>query len=145
MDFNQYTIKSREAVQKAQQIAVSMDNQAIEPAHLLKGMLETEQDVLSFIIEKQSGNVAYIKDELTDIISRFPKVQGGSGNHLSNETNKILITAMDEAKKMKDEFISLEHLLLGILKNSSNVAQILKDQGLNYNNSEIGRASCRER
>jgi len=135
MDFNQYTIKSREAVQKAQQIAVSMDNQAIEPAHLLKGMLETEQDVLSFIIEKQSGNVAYIKDELTDIISRFPKVQGGSGNHLSNETNKILVSAMDEAKKMKDEFISLEHLLLGILKNSSNVAQILKDQGLNYNNS----------
>ncbi|MDD3458776.1 MAG: Clp protease N-terminal domain-containing protein, partial [Weeksellaceae bacterium] len=135
MDFNQYTIKSREAVQKAQQIAVSMDNQAIEPAHLLKGMLETEQDVLSFIIEKQSGNVAYIKDELTDIISRFPKVQGGSGNHLSNETNKILVSAMDEAKKMKDEFISLEHLLLGILKNTSNVSQLLKDQGLNYNNT----------
>ena len=135
MDFNQYTIKSREAVQKAQQIAVSMDNQAIEPAHLLKGMLETEQDVLSFIIEKQGGNVNYIKDELTDIISRFPKVQGGSGNHLSNETNKILITAMDEAKKMKDEFISLEHLLLGILKNTNNISQLLKDQGLNYDNT----------
>lgn len=135
MDFNQYTIKSREAVQKAQQIAVSMDNQAIEPAHLLKGMLETEQDVLNFIIEKQSGNVNYIKDELTDIISRFPKVQGGSGNHLSNETNKILVTATDEASKMKDEFISLEHLMLGILKNSSNVSQLLKDQGLSYNNT----------
>lgn len=135
MDFNQYTIKSREAVQKAQQIAVSMDNQAIEPAHLLKGMLDTEQDVLSFIIEKQGGNVNYIKDELTDIISRFPKVQGGSGNHLSNETNKILVTATDEASKMKDEFISLEHLMLGILKNSSNVSQLLKDQGLSYNNT----------
>jgi len=135
MDFNQYTIKSREAVQKAQQIAVSMDNQAIEPAHLLKGMLETEQDVLNFIIEKQGGNVNYIKDELTDIISRFPKVQGGSGNHLSNETNKILVTATDEASKMKDEFISLEHLMLGILKNSSNVSQLLKDQGLSYNNT----------
>lgn len=135
MDFNQYTIKSREAVQKAQQIAVTMDNQAIEPAHLLKGMLETEQDVLSFIIEKQGGNVNYIKDELTDIISRFPKVQGGSGNHLSNETNKILVTATDEASKMKDEFISLEHLMLGILKNSSNVSQLLKDQGLSYNNT----------
>lgn len=135
MDFNQYTIKSREAVQKAQQIAVSMDNQAIEPAHLLKGMLETEQDVLSFIIEKQGGNVNYIKDELTDIISRFPKVQGGSGNHLSNETNKILVTATDEASKMKDEFISLEHLMLGILKNSSNISQLLKDQGLSYNNT----------
>lgn len=135
MDFNQYTIKSREAVQKAQGIAVSMSNQAIEPAHLLKGMLETEQDVLSFIIEKQDGNVNYIKDELTDIISRFPKVTGDSGNHLSNETNKILVTAMDEAKKMKDEFVSIEHLLLGILKNSSSISQLLKDQGLNYENS----------
>lgn len=135
MDFNQYTIKSREAVQKAQQIAVSMDNQAIEPAHLLKGMLETEQDVLSFIIEKQGGNVNYIKDELTDIISRFPKVQGAASNHLSNETNKVLVAAMDEAKKMKDEFISLEHLLLGILKITSSVSQLLKDQGLNYDNT----------
>lgn len=135
MDFNQYTIKSREAVQKAQQIAVSMDNQAIEPAHLLKGMLETEQDVLSFIIEKQGGNVKYIKDELTDIISRFPKVQGAASNHLSNETNKVLVAAMDEAKKMKDEFISLEHLLLGILKITSSVSQLLKNQGLNYDNT----------
>ena len=135
MDFNQYTIKSREAVQKAQQIAVSMDNQAIEPAHLLKGMLETEQDVLSFIIEKQGGNVNYIKDELTDIISRFPKVQGAASNHLSNETNKVLVAAMDEAKKMKDEFISLEHLLLGILKITSSVSQLLKNQGLNYDNT----------
>jgi len=135
MDFNQYTIKSREAIQKAQQIAVGNGNQAIEPGHLLKGMMETEQDVLNFIIEKQGGNVSHITNELTDIISHYPKVQGGSGNHFSNETNKIWVTAMDEAKKMKDEFISLEHLLLGILKNSSNVSQLLKDQGLNYDSS----------
>ena len=135
MDFNQYTIKSREAIQKAQQIALGNGNQAIEPAHLFKGMMETEQDVLDFIIEKQSGNVQHINNEVTDIISRFPKVSGGSGNHISNETNKILVSAMDEAKKMKDEFISLEHLLLGILKSNSNVSQILKDQGLSYNAS----------
>lgn len=135
MDFNQYTIKSRDAIQKAQQIALGNGNQAIEPAHFLKGMMETEQDVLDFIIEKQSGNVEYINNELTDIISRFPKVQGGSSNHLSNDANKILISAMDEAKKMKDEFVSLEHLLLGILKNNSNVSQILKDQGLSYDGS----------
>ena len=135
MDFNQYTIKSRDAVQKAQQIALGNGNQAIEPAHILKGMMETEQDVLDFIIEKQSGNVEHIKNELTDIISRFSKVQGGSGNHLSNDANKILISAMDEAKKMKDEYISLEHLLLGILKNNSNVSQLLKDQGVNYDSS----------
>ncbi|MDX9705099.1 MAG: ATP-dependent chaperone ClpB [Weeksellaceae bacterium] len=135
MDFNQYTIKSREAIQKAQQIAVSMDNQAIEPAHILKGMMETEQDVLDFIIEKQGGNIKYIKNELTDIISRFPKVSGGSGNHLSHDANKILVTAMEEAKKMKDEYISLEHLFLGVLKNSSQVAQILKNQGINYDQS----------
>ncbi len=135
MDFNQYTIKSREAIQKAQQIAVGNGNQAIEPGHLLKGMMETEQDVLDFIIEKQSGNAQHIKNELTDIISRYPKVSGGSGQHLSNDANKILVTAMDEAKKMKDEFISLEHLLLGILKNNSNISQLLKDQGLTYDGS----------
>lgn len=135
MDFNQYTIKSREAIQKAQQIALGNGNQAIEPAHILKGMMETEQDVLDFVIEKQSGNPQHIQNELTDIISRFPKIQGGSGNHLSNDANKILISAMDEAKKMKDEYISLEHLLLGILKNNSSVSQILKDQGLTYDGS----------
>lgn len=135
MDFNQYTIKSREAIQKAQQLAASVGNQAIEPAHVLMAMMEVEQDILSFIIEKQSGNVDYIKNELTDIISRFPKVTGGSGNHLSNETNKVLTLAMEEAKKMNDDFVSLEHLLLGILKNMSNVSQLLKDQGLNYNNT----------
>lgn len=135
MDFNQYTIKSRDAVQKAQQIALGNGNQAIEPAHILKGMMETEQDVLDFIIEKQSGNLEHIKQELTDIISRFPKVQGGSGNHLSNDANKILISSMDEAKKMKDEYISLEHLLLGILKNNSNISQLLKDQGISYDSS----------
>ncbi|MET3730771.1 ATP-dependent chaperone ClpB [Moheibacter stercoris] len=134
MDFNQYTIKSREAIQKAQQIAIRNSNQAIEPGHILKGMMETEQDVLDFIIEKQGGNPNQITKELTDIISRFPKVQGG-GNHLSNDSNRILVSAMDEAKKMKDEFISLEHLLLGILQNNSNVSQVLKDQGLTYKDS----------
>src|SRR5690606_17253579 len=90
---------------------------------------------LDFIIEKQSGSVEHIKNELTDIISRFPKVQGGSGNHLSNDANKILVSAMDEAKKMKDEYISLEHLFLGILKNNSNISQLLKDQGITYDAS----------
>lgn len=135
MDFNQYTIKSREAIQKAQQIAFGNGNQAIEPAHILKGMMETEQDVLDFIIEKQGGNPGHIKNELADIISGFSKVQGGSGNHLSNDANKILLSATDEAKKMKDEFVSMEHLILGILKNNSNVSQILKDQGLTYDGS----------
>lgn len=135
MDFNQYTIKSREAIQKAQQIAIGNSNQAIEPAHILKGMLETEQDVLRIIIEKQGGNSIKTQNELTDIISRLPKVQGTPQNHLSNEANRVLVSAVDEAKKMKDEFVSLEHLLLGFLKNTNNVSQILKDQGLSYDNT----------
>lgn len=135
MDFNQYTIKSREAIQKAQQIAFGNGHQAIEPAHILKGMMESDQEVLDFIIEKQGGNPSAIANELTDIISRLPKVSGGSGNHLSNEANKILLAAMDEAKKMKDEFVTMEHLILGILKNNSNVSQILKDHGLTYDGS----------
>ncbi|MFV0303859.1 MAG: ATP-dependent chaperone ClpB [Moheibacter sp.] len=135
MDFNQYTIKSREAIQKAQLIALNNNNQAIEPVHILKGMMEIEQDTLNYIIEKQGGNSDFILKEITDKISVLPKISGGSGNHLSTEANKILVSAMDEAKKMKDEFVSIEHLLLGILKNNSNVSQILKNQGLSYNNS----------
>lgn len=135
MDFNQYTIKSREAIQLAHQIAIGNQNQAIEPAHILKGMMDAEQDVLSFIIERQGGNLEYIKKELTDIISRFSKVSGSGSNHLSNDSNRILITAMDEAKKMQDDYVSLEHLLLGILSNNSNVSQLLKNQGLNYKQS----------
>lgn len=135
MDFNQYTIKSREAIQLAQQVAIGNHNQAIEPAHILKGMMDTEQDVLSFIIERQGGNSDHIKNELADIISRFPKVSGSGSNHLSNDSNRILITAMDEAKKMQDDYVSLEHLLLGIIKNNSNASQLLKDQGLNYKQS----------
>lgn len=135
MDFNQYTIKSREAIQLAQQVAIGNHNQAIEPAHILKGMMDTEEDVLSFIIERQGGNSDHIKNELADIISRFPKVSGSGSNHLSNDSNRILITAMDEAKKMQDDYVSLEHLLLGIIKNNSNASQLLKDQGLNYKQS----------
>src|SRR5690606_36573356 len=135
MEFNQYTIKSREAIQKAQQIAFGNGHQAIEPAHILKGMMESDQEVLDFIIEKQGGNPSAIANELTDIISRFPKVSGGSGSHLSNEANKILLASMDEAKKMKDEFVTMEHLILGILKNNSNVSHILKDHGLTYDGS----------
>lgn len=132
MDFNQYTIKSREAIQMAQQIASGHQNQAIEPAHLLKGMLDTDQDVLRFIIEKQGGNSDYIFSEVTDIISRFPKISGNAQQHLSAAGQKVLLTALDEAKKMKDDYVSLEHLLLGVLKNNSDVAQLLKDQGLDY-------------
>lgn len=135
MDFNQYTIKSREAIQKAQLIALNNNHQAIEPTHILKGMMEIEQDILNYIIEKQGGNSDFILKEITDKISVLPKISGGSGNHLSTEASKILASAMDEAKKMKDEFISIEHLLLGILKNNSNVSQILKNQGLSHNNS----------
>src|SRR5690625_1321630 len=74
MDYTRYPIKSRDAIQLARQIAIGNQNQAIEPAHILKGMMDAEQDVLSFIIERQGGNSEYIKNELTDIISRFPKV-----------------------------------------------------------------------
>ena len=81
MDFNQFTIKGREAIQSAQQIATSNQNQAIEPSHILSGMFDVDENVISLIIEQQGANLNYIKNELDNEIKKYPKVQGQQGNH----------------------------------------------------------------
>ncbi|WP_068596225.1 ATP-dependent chaperone ClpB [Vaginella massiliensis] len=136
MDFNQFTIKSREAIQQAQQLAARHHNQAIEPAHLLSGILEVDENVISYIIEKQNGNMAYIKEQLENEIKKFPRVEGVQGNHLSNQANQILINAQKMAKEMQDDFISIEHIFFAILEDTSTTSQILKNQGLTLTNSK---------
>ncbi|MDR2122125.1 MAG: ATP-dependent chaperone ClpB [Flavobacteriaceae bacterium] len=132
MDFNKLTIKSQEALQQAQVIAQGLENQAIEPAHLLKALLESEASVITFILKKQDSNLAYINSELQSILSEFPKVSGGQ-LYLSQNANKALNEAWLEANKMKDEFVSLEHILLGILYANDKTSQLLKNQGVTKN------------
>ncbi|ADX68010.1 ATP-dependent chaperone ClpB [Weeksella virosa] len=136
MDFNQFTIKAREAIQSAQQLAAQNKNQAIEPAHLLAGMLDVDENVITYILEKQSANVTRITELLYEEIKKFPRVEGVQGMHLSNQSNQILINAQSIAKEMNDDYISVEHLLFALLENISTTSQLLKDQGITLDNSK---------
>ena len=136
MDFNQFTIKGREAIQSAQQIAVEHKNQAIEPAHIFGGMLNVDENVISLILEKQGVKVDILKPELDLEISKYPRIEGQQGNHLSNSSNQILQVAKEIAKEMNDDFITLEHLLLGLIKNVSPVSQLLKNKGVTFDNTK---------
>ncbi|MUH35279.1 ATP-dependent chaperone ClpB [Zobellia amurskyensis] len=128
MNFNNYTTKSQEAIQQAQQLAQSLGHQQIENEHLFKAIWEVDENVLPFILKKLNINIALLQQILDKELESFPKVSGGD-IILSREAGKSLNEASTIAKKMDDEFVSIEHLLLAILKSSSKIAQILKDQG----------------
>ena len=130
MNFNNYTIKSQEAVQQAQQIAQGHGHQQIENAHILKGIFEIDENVTPFILNKLGVNVDLFQNTLDSILKSFPKVEGGDVM-LSRECNKTLIEAGNIAKKMKDEYVSLEHLILAIFKSKGETSQLMKDNGIN--------------
>ena len=130
MNFNNYTITSPEAVQQAQQIAQGHGHQQIENAHILKGIFEIDENVTPFILNKLGVNVDLFQNTLDSILKSFPKVEGGDVM-LSRESNKTLIEAGNIAKKMKDEYVSLEHLILAIFKSKGETSQLMKDNGIN--------------
>lgn len=133
MNFNNFTIKSQEAVQKAIEITKERGQQAIEPAHILLGVIMSGENVVNFLFQKLGANPAYITSVLNKEIDSFPKVSGGGEAYLSRESNSALDKAMDYAKKMGDQYVSIEHLLLGILVTKSSASQILKDAGVSEN------------
>lgn len=130
MNFNNYTIKSQEAIQLAQQIAQGFENPQIENAHLLKAVLELDDNVLPFILKKTGINTDIFQKTIDHIIQSFAKAQGAD-IMLSRESVKTLTDAANIAKKMKDEYVSIEHLLLAMLKANDSVSRMMKDQGLN--------------
>ena len=129
MNFNNFTIKSQEAVQQAQQIAQGYGHQQIENAHLLKAMLEVDDNVTPFLLQKTGVNLPIITKTLDSILESFPKVSGGD-LMLSRKANKTLIEASSIAKKMKDEYVTLEHILVSIMNSNGKTAQLLKDSGV---------------
>lgn len=133
MNFNNFTIKSQEAVQKAIEITKEKGQQAIEPAHILLGVIMSGENVVNFLFQKLGANPAYITSVLNKEIDSFPKVSGGGEAYLSRESNSALDKAMDYAKKMGDQYVSIEHLLLGILASKSSASQILKDARVSEN------------
>jgi len=129
MNFNNYTIKSQEAIQRSQQIAQELSHQQIENEHILKGIFEVDENVTPFLLQKLDVNVSLLQQIIDSALQSFSKVSGGDMN-LSREALKTINDASITAKNMGDEFVSIEHLLLAIFRSKSKVAQIFKDQGV---------------
>ena len=129
MNINKFTIKSQEAIQLSQQLAQSFGQQQIENEHIFKAIFEVDENVAPFILKKLNVNVPLFQQILDSTIQSFPKVSGGE-IMLSRTANSTLTEAEIIAKKMNDEFVSIEHLILAIFGSKSKVAQILKDQGV---------------
>jgi len=129
MNFNNFTIKSQEAVQKATEIATAQQNQAIETSHLLKGMLMVDENVIPYLLKKLNVNLDVFIPALDRIIDSYPEVSGGE-QFLSNDATKALQKASALAQEFKDEFVSIEHLLLGILSVNDRTSQLLKENGV---------------
>ena len=130
MNINKFTIKSQEAIQLSQQLVQSLGQQQIENEHIFKAIFEVDENVAPFILKKLNVNVPLFLQILDSTIQSFPKVSGGD-IQLSRTVNSTLNEAEIIAKKMNDEFVSIEHLILAIFASKSKVAQILKDQGVN--------------
>lgn len=131
MNLNSFTIKAQEAVQRAQEMAMGNEQQAIEPAHILRGLLAEEEAAVGHLLKKLDANTDYIRQKLDEIIDQLPKVSGGGQLFLSNSSNQALQKAYKAVKDFGDEYVSVEHLLLGILQGNDKAAQLLKDQGVN--------------
>ena len=130
MNLNNFTIKAQEAIQKASEIATGNQQQAIETAHILKGLLTVDENVVSYLLKKLNVNISHLNTLLDTQIKSFPKVTG-SEVYLSSGANSVLQKSQSYLKEFKDEFVSVEHILLGILSVGDKVSSLLKDAGVN--------------
>ncbi len=144
MNPNNLTIKSQESIQKAQELAFANQHQSIETAHLLKGLLLVDEHVVDFLLKKTGVNPAQLESKIDEQISTYPKVSGGGGQYLSNECNQVMLKAQSYLKEFKDDFVSVEHLLLALLSANDNTAKILKDAGLGEKELKLAIAELRK-
>ncbi|MEP7196780.1 MAG: AAA family ATPase [Saprospiraceae bacterium] len=130
MTYENFTLRAQDAILRAQQIASSLDQQVVDSAHICKGIIETDEQICAFLFEKMGANMAKIKSELDVELLKAPKVSNSDKQYLSNDANQSLINAKNMMKEMGDDFISLELLLLGILKNTDKASKILKENNI---------------
>lgn len=128
MNFEKFTIKSQEALQKSAEIAMGNQQQAIEPGHLLKAILETDENVTSYLIKKLNVNQILLDNKLNELLNSYPKVSGQQP-YLSSNTNSVLQNAEKELREFKDEYIAVEHLILALLSTKDKVSSLMKDTG----------------
>ncbi len=133
MNFDNFTIQSQQAIQQAIQVATANGNQAIENGHILKSILEVDENVTPFIFKKIGINQTNFSKTVEAIVQSYPKVSGGQP-YLSNNANQTIAKATNYLKEFKDEYITIELLLLGILGSNDSVSQLLKDNGMTEKN-----------
>ena len=143
MNLNNFTIKSQEVLQKAQEIAMGLQHQAVENAHLLKGILLIDENVTPFLFKKLEVNLRVFKLALDKILESFSKVSGAN-NYLSQEANATLQKASASATEMSDEFVSIEHLLLGLISATDPAGQLMADNGINEKDLKLAIMDLRK-
>lgn len=143
MNFNNFTIKAQEAVQKSIELAQTNSQQMIDPIHILKGVMEVGENVTNFLFQKLGVNMSSLSSTIDKEIESLPRVSGGDPM-LSRETNAALQKANDFAGKMGDQYVSLEHILLGLMSEKNSVSQLLKSQGVSQNHLETAIKELRK-
>ncbi len=129
MTFDKFTIKAQEAIQEAVNTAQMARQQAIEPVHLLQGILQKGRDVTNFVFQKLGVNAMQIENLVQQELRHLPRVEGGGQPYLSNDSNNVLAKAVEDSQKMGDEFVSVEPILLALLQVNSTASRMLKDSG----------------
>ncbi len=130
MDTKNFTIKSQEAFQKAQELAMVGQQQAIETGHILKALLTVDEDVISYALKKVNANMQRIDQALQSILQSYPKVSGSGSQYLSNQAQQVLLKANSYLTEFDDEFVTIEHIFLGLIGGSDQVASMLQDSGV---------------
>ncbi|MBN1987960.1 MAG: ATP-dependent chaperone ClpB [Bacteroidales bacterium] len=143
MNLNNFTIKSQEAIQQAFTIAQGYNHQAIEPAHLLKGILSQSENVTGFILRKLGVNTSTFDSVLDRILESYPKVSG-TEQYLSSASSRVLQKSLEYSKEMGDQFVSIEHILLGLLSAGDQVSQMMKDAGVTEKELKLAMKELRK-
>ncbi|WP_277111887.1 ATP-dependent chaperone ClpB [Chryseobacterium taklimakanense] len=143
MNLNQFTVKSQEAIQKAQQVAMEFGNQSIEPQHLLEGIFQSDENISKFLLKKSEADENLVRARNRESLEALPKVEGGN-IYLSQSANKVLLEAPNIAKKMGDEYVTIEHLWLALIDVNSPVSTMLKDMGVTKSLLEGGIKELRK-
>ncbi|HPI44536.1 MAG TPA: ATP-dependent chaperone ClpB [Tenuifilaceae bacterium] len=143
MNLNNFTIKSQEAIQKAFEIAQGFNHQAIEPTHILKGVLEQTENITGYLLRKLGVNPSTFDAVLDRMLESYPKVSGGEP-YLSSTSSKVLQKAMEFSKGMGDQFVSIEHILLGLITAGEQVGQMMKDSGMTEKEMKLAIAELRK-
>lgn len=143
MNLNNFTIKSQEAIQQAFTIAQGYNHQAVEPAHLLKGIISQSESITGFILRKLGVNPLTFDSVLDKILESYPKVSGGE-QYLSSTANRTLQKSIDFSKTLGDQYVSVEHILLGLLASGDQVSQMMKDAGISEKDLKLAIAELRK-